>query len=120
MKKSGKKIVIKSEEYPMKNVRIFFRSLGTGTLFVLICFIGIIPILLAWNGISCFPFISDPVIQNTLVVSLMFFIFAIAGLVLLIRIEKRLWGIAISVFAVLWIIINLYIGLIPVIKIFIH
>jgi hypothetical protein len=119
LKKTKKIIGIKSEENAMKNVRIFIEKLGPGTIFSLICLMGIIPILLDWIGISCFPFIADRNTQKTLAVSFMFFVFGIAGLVLLIRREEGLLGIVISVFAVLWSVVNFYLALPPV-NIFIH
>ena len=104
----------------MKNVRIFLEKLGTGTIFVLICFMGMILGFLVQNGIPLFPFTADPDIQKTLVIFSVFFLFSIAGLVLLIRREEGRLGYIISVFAVVWIVANLLIALFPVYWLIIH
>jgi hypothetical protein len=104
----------------MNNVRIFFERLGTGTIFVLICFAGMIPIGLNSIGISFFLFNTDPNFQRDLVVCFMFSLWGIAGLMLLIRREEGALGTAISIFAVIWMILNFSLALLPIYGPLIH
>jgi hypothetical protein len=92
----------------MIKIRALIEKIGPGPIFGIICFLSVAIALLVSNGITFFPFIADPKVRKTLMMSLVFFLWALAGVLLLIRRGEGFIGFIFSLLAIILIVTGTY------------